>query len=85
MSLPFQLAVGTRTGPTTHLVLHSPRVQGLTPDTLNDTTLCCRPVTGTVEDTNLGDVECLFCLHMAPSYMTWPTFTLHRRTGGETP
>lgn len=84
MSLPFRLAT-TRTGAKNHLVLHSPRVQGLAPDALHTTTLCCRPVHGLATDTNPGDVECRICLHLAPIYMRWPTFSTHHPAEGETP
>lgn len=72
MSLPFRTAT-TPTGAKTHLVLHSPRVTGLSPDDLNQTTLCCHAVAAPAE-TPIGDVECRLCLILCPRYMTWPTF-----------
>lgn len=71
-TLPFR-AVTSTDGPTTHLVLHSPKLAAHGPHDLAPRTLCGR-TTAAAAEISLGDVDCVFCLRLSPSYMTWPTF-----------
>lgn len=71
-TLPFRAAT-TTDGPATHLVLHSPRLAMHRPTDLAPRTLCNR-TTAAAAEISLGDVDCVLCVRLSPSYMTWPTF-----------
>lgn len=71
-TLPFRAAT-TIDQPTTHLVIHSPRLANHQPTDLAPRTLCGR-TTAAAAEISLGDIDCTLCLCLSPSYMTWPTF-----------
>lgn len=73
MTLPFRTVTATHDRQVSHLVVISPALRGLSPDTLPGATLCGRIVSGD-SPTAVHDVECLRCLQRAPAFLTLPAY-----------
>jgi len=72
MTTPFRTVTAAGT-PITHLVVASPALPGTRPDELPAATLCGQAVTE-LAGAAVADVQCLRCLHRAPSFMGLPTY-----------